>query len=151
MFLQRYLGLLRGLLIVVGVGLFLAGLDAVASMPTPPPESDGFIEGLTYIFGLLFGVGGLLLVQVEYAIPPGSGRFGPLADRNPGIRGGVVIVGYLAVAIGMVYVVPLLAPTVTGSTTYALALFVLGIAAVVGSPIALVLAAGDLLHRVVRT
>lgn len=152
MSLHRHLGILRGLLISVGLVLFVAGLDAVASMPTPPPESDGFIEGLTYIFALVLGVAGLLAVQVGYAVPAGTGRFefGPLADRSPGLRSGVAVLVYLSIAVLMVYGVPVVVPSVTESMTYATGLFVFAIAAIVGSVIACCLAAAGFLTRSVR-
>lgn len=152
MSLHRYLGLVRGLLIVVGGGLFVAGLDAVASLPPSPPQSDGFIEGLTYLFALLLGVGGLLAVQVGYALPAGTGRFrfGPLSDRSPGLRAGIAVVCYVSIGLLMVYVVPVVVPSVTENMTYATGLFVFGIATIVGSVVALVLASAGFLVQTVR-
>ncbi|MFC7045850.1 hypothetical protein ACFQH6_10935 [Halobacteriaceae archaeon GCM10025711] len=152
MFFRRYVGLLRGLLMAVGLFLFYAGLNSVARLPPGPPESDGFIRGLAYMFALIVGVAGLLLVQVGYAIPAGTGRFrvGPLAGRSAGLRGGVAVLVYFVVAALMVYGIPAVVPAVTESMTYATGLFVLVIAGVLGTVLAVLFALGGLVIRASR-
>jgi hypothetical protein len=145
MSLRRYFGIVRTLLLLVG-------LDAVASMPPLPPESDGFIEGFAYIFALLLGVTGLVVAQVGYALPAGTGRFrvGPLADRSAGVRSGAVVVLYLLIAFVMVYGIPVVVPGVTESMTYGTALFVFAFAAVVGAAVTSVAALSDMALDVYR-
>lgn len=149
MSLHRYFEYLRVLLILVGVGLFASGLNTVASMPMGPPESDGFIEGLAYIYAILIGGIGLLLVQIGYVLPTGSGRLqiGPLTNRSPATRGGITAIVYLLIAFVMVYGIPLLVPGVTASMTYATGLFVFVIAGGAGIVVTVVLTVGNLTHR----
>jgi hypothetical protein len=152
MSLRRYFGVVRGLLLLVGIALFVVGLDAVASTSPSPPESDGFVEGLAYIFALISGVSGLVVAQIGYALPAGTGRFrvGPLADRGAGVRSGAVVVLYLLIAIVMVYGIPVIVPSVTESMTYVTALFVFAIAAVVGAVVTGIAALSDMLLELYR-
>lgn len=149
MFLHRYLGFFRALLVGFGLTLFVAGLNTVASTPTPPPESDGFLKGLAYIYALLVGVTGLLVVQIGYALPAGTGwlRTGPLADRSVGTRGVAVVLVYMLMVLLMVYGIPRLVPSVTESTAYATGLFIFGIASGVGGVLALLFVLGGLITR----
>jgi hypothetical protein len=152
MSLRRYFWIVRALLLLVGGGLFVAGLDAVASTSPSPPESDGFVEGLAYIFALISGVTGLVVAQIGYALPAGTGRFrvGPLADRSVGVRSGAVVVLYVLLALVMVYGIPVIVPSVTESMTYVAALLVFAIAAVVGVVVAVVAGSADLLLGMYR-
>lgn len=131
--------------------LFVSGIDTVASLSPAPPNSDGFLDGLAYLFSLILGVAGLLVVQMGYAFPAGSGRFraGPLVDRSVSVRSVVVVVVYFVTALLMVYGIPMVVPAVTESTTYAAVFIVVGIAAVVGLVLTLLLALGGLLLHLV--
>lgn len=137
---------------VVGLALVAAGLDTVASTASAPPDSDGFIQGLAYLFALILGVSGLLAVQIGYALPAGTGRLrvGPLADRSAGARAGVTVLLYALVVLVMVYGVPAVVPSVTESTTYATGLFFVAIATVVGAVLALLFALAGAVLRVAR-
>lgn len=129
--------------------LFGSGINTVASLSPAPPNSDGFLDGLAYLFSLILGVAGLLVVQIGYALPAGSGRFrvGPLGDRSVSVRSGVVVVVYFVTALLMVYGFPMVVPAVTESTTYAAVFIVVGIAAAVGVVLTLLLALGGFLFQ----
>jgi hypothetical protein len=118
-------------------------------MPMGPPESDGFVQGLAYMYAILIGVLGLVLVQIGYVFPAGRGRFrvGPLATRTPALRGGATVLVSVLIAFSMVYVVPTLVPSVTASDTYVTALFVVVIAGGVGAVLSVLLALGNLIQR----
>lgn len=149
MSLREYLGPVRLLIVLVGLGLFAAAIETVASLPPAPPNSDGFVEGLAYIGSLLLGVAGLLLVELGYAIPAGIGRFrrGPLADRSSGLRAGTAVLAYVGVAVLMVYGIPFLIPSVTESMAYVTGFMVLAVSAGAGAVLALVLFVGGILFR----
>lgn len=151
MSLRRYFGYIRILLVLVGLGFFASGLNTVASMPMGPPESDGFVEGLAYIYAILVGVIGLLLVQIGYILPTERGRFqvGSLLNRGPATRGGLTAIVYLLIAFVMVYGIPLLVPSVTASMTYATGLFIFVIAGGAGLVVAVLLTVGNLTHRLI--
>ena len=131
--------------------LFASGINTVASLSPAPPNSDGFLDGLAYLFSLVLGVAGLLVVQIGYAFPAGSGRFrvGPFVDRSVSVRSGVMVVVYFVTALLMVYGFPMIVPAVTESTTYAAVFIAVGIAAVGGLVLTLLLALGGLLFHLV--
>lgn len=147
MSIRRFFGLIRILLVGIGLSLFAAGIDTVASMPQAPPTSDGFPQGLGYLFSLVLGVSGLLVVQIGYAFPVGIGRFrgGPLVDHSAGARSGVVVVVYFMTALFMVYVIPALFSSVTGSPTYITGFLVFVFATVSGLGLTFLLTFGGLL------
>lgn len=143
--------LLVPLLVFVGLSLLVHGLYTVASMPMAPPESDGFIQGLAYIYAILVGVVGLLFVQIGYVFPAGNGRFqvGPLANRTVTMRGGITVLTYVLIALLMIYAIPLIVPSVTANATYVTGLFVFAIAGGVGTVITAFLTLGNLTQRVI--
>jgi hypothetical protein len=83
---------------LVGLGV-LVGL---ATMPPPPPGSDGFVSGLAYIFGGAIAVFALGAAALGVALPTllgtddrlGFGRFQRLALKAAGaLFGGGLLVG----------------------------------------------------------
>lgn len=149
---RRYLGLVRALLVAAGVLLFALGIDTVVTTPPPPPDSDRFLEGLTFFVSLVVAALGLLVAQVGYAVPAGSGRLraGPLADRSAGLRGGVAALLYVAAGLLLVYVVPAVLPAVTESTPYVVSLLALFVAGVLGAVLSVLYALGGRLLRTAR-
>ena len=149
---SRYLGLVRGVVVGIGLLLFIAGLNTVASMPPAPPESDGFVHGLAYMGALILGVAGLILVQIGYSLPSGTGQFqvGPLADRSTGLRSGVTVLLYFGTAAVMVYGLPHVVPSVTESTTYVTGLFIIVIAGVLGVLYTVLVSIAGFLIRAIR-
>lgn len=152
MSLQQYLGPVRFLFVLLGLGLFAAAIETVASLPPAHPNSDGFVEGLAYIGSLLLGIAGLLLVELGYAIPAGVGRFrgGPLADRSSGLRAGAAVLAYLGIVVLMVYGIPFVIPSVTESMAYATGLMIIASSAGIGAVLALGLFIGGMVFRVSR-
>lgn len=144
---RSYLGLVRALLVAIGVLLYALGIDTVVT--TPPPESDGFLRGLTFVVSLVVAALGLLVVQFGYAVPPGTGRFrtGPLADRSAGLRSGVVALLYVGAGSLLVYGVPALFPGVKGSTAYVVGLLAFFVAGVIGAVLSVLYALGGRLFR----
>lgn len=145
----RYFGILRAFLLLVGLWLVATALHSVASTP-PPPNSDGFLEGLGYLNALISGVFGLLVIQIGYALPAGIGRFrfGPLANRSAATRGGVTVVVYVLVALLMVYGIPPVVPGVTESATYVTGFFLVSIASGIGVLIVILLVFVGLMFRI---
>ncbi|MFD1526173.1 hypothetical protein [Halolamina salina] len=151
---KRYLGLARAALLLVGAGVFCYGLYVGATIPEPPPNSDGVPTGFAVIFVLLAQSVGAALAHVGYALPAGSGRFrfGPLADRAAVVRAGaatVVFVAALGLLTALGWVLPESLPRAV-SGTYAFS----WLGAVVGSltvvVLTAVLAVGTGLWRLVQ-
>ena len=151
---KRFLGLARAALLLVGVGVFCYGIYVGATMPEPPPDSDGVPTGFAVVFVLLAQSIGAGLAQIGYALPAGNGllRFGPLVDRPPVVRAAaatVVFVGGGALLTGLGWVLPDSLPEVV-SGTYAFAWFGAAVGSITGVVLTAVLAVGTALWRLMR-
>lgn len=60
---------------VAGTGAFLVvvSVGQILTMPSPPPESDGFVGGLAVLFLYFLAWVGFLVLSLGLAIPPGDG------------------------------------------------------------------------------
>ena len=68
----------RAVLFVGGVGVAGATVFKLATMPPPPPGSDGFAHGMAAIFGGLILVASLGVAAVSVVLPAVLGREDPL-------------------------------------------------------------------------
>lgn len=86
--LRRYFGVLRAILLLAGGVAFCWAVYTGATLPEPPPNSDGLPTGFAVAFVLVGQSVGAVLAHVGYALPAGIGRFrfGPLADRPAVVR-----------------------------------------------------------------
>ncbi|MFW5948984.1 MAG: hypothetical protein ACOCSD_05245 [Halolamina sp.] len=145
---------LRVTLLVLGVSVFLAAVWFGATMPEPPPDSDGVPVGFAVVFVVLGQTAGALLALVGYALPAGSGRlrFGPLAARSAATRVAAAAVGFTVTTLLLTvlgWVLPDSLPRIVTGTHGFLWLGA-AVGSVVGVVLAAVLAVGTVLWRVVR-
>ncbi|MFW5935586.1 MAG: hypothetical protein ACOCQL_07025 [Halolamina sp.] len=151
---KPYLGPLRVGLLTVGVLVFGYGVYVGATIPEPPPNSDGVPTGFAVVYVLLVQSAGALVAQVGYALPPGGGRFrfGPLADSPAVVRAAAATAAFVT-AVALVtafgWVLPDSLPrVVTGTHAF------LWFGAVAGSAVGVVLTAvvavGTVLWRLAR-
>ncbi|QKY21587.1 hypothetical protein B4589_014830 [Halolamina sp. CBA1230] len=151
---KRYLGLVRAGLLIVGVGTLCYGVYVGATLPEPPPDSDGVPAGFAVVFVLITQSAGALLAQVGYALPAGSGpfRFGPLADRSAIVRAAAATAAFVGAAVlltALGWILPdSLSRAVSG--TYAFAWFGAAAGSATGVGLTAVLAVGTGLWRLVR-
>lgn len=96
------LAAVRILFVVAGVGVAALTVLELATMPPPPPESDGFVHGLAAIVGSVVIVLSLGLAAVGISLPTllgqddrlGFNRWQRLALKGAGVLiGGGVVVG----------------------------------------------------------
>ncbi len=151
---KQYFGLARAALLLVGAGVFCYGIYVGATIPEPPPNSDGVPTGFAVIFVLIAQSVGASLAHVGYALPAGSGRFrfGPLADRAAVVRAAAaaaVFVGGLALLMALGWVLPDSLPQVV-SGTYAFAWFGAAVGSLTGVVLTAVLAVGTGLWRLMQ-
>jgi len=99
---------LRAVLVVAGIGIAAATAYHLATLPPPPPESDGFAYGMAGLFG-----GGLILLSLGVAalslvLPTLLGREDPIGfnrGQRLALKGaGLLLVGgfVLALVVGFV-------------------------------------------------
>ncbi|NHX35502.1 MULTISPECIES: hypothetical protein [Halolamina] len=151
---KRYLGPLRAVLSVVGVLILCYGVYFGATLPEPPPNSDGVPTGFAVIYVLLVQSAGALLAQVGYALPAGTGRFrfGPLADSPAVVRAAAataLFVTAVALVTAFGWVLPESVPRVV-SGTHAFLWFAAVAGSAVGVVLTAVLAVGTALWRLVQ-
>lgn len=77
------LGTARVVLVVGGVGFAVATVLALASMEPAPPDSEGFVTGLAYVFGSVIVVLAVGAAGLGVALPSIVG-----ADDSLGFTGG---------------------------------------------------------------
>ncbi|WP_435116854.1 hypothetical protein [Halolamina sp. C58] len=151
---KQYFGLARAALLLVGASVFCYGIYVGATIPEPPPNSDGFPAGFAVIFVLIAQSIGATLAHVGYALPAGSGRFrfGPLADRPAVVRAAVATAVFVGAGIVLTVVGRLLPESVPRvvSGTYAFSWFGAVIGSLTGVVLSLVLAVGTGLWRLVH-
>jgi len=140
---RRYFGLVRATLLLAGAAVFCYGVYFGATIPEPPPNSDGVPTGFAVIYVLIVQSVGALIAQVGYAFPAGTGRFrfGPLADRPVVVRAGTATAAFVGL-FALVMVFWMLIPDslslpgiVTGTNTF------LWFGAVAGTTVGVVLTA----------
>ncbi|GAB7095539.1 hypothetical protein JCM30237_26930 [Halolamina litorea] len=151
MSLKRYLGLVRGALLLSGTVVLCWGVYVGATIPEPPPDTDGVPVGFAVAFVLLDHAGGALLLQSGYALPPGTGRFrfGPLADRPAAVRAAVLTAAF-AVAVVLLTVLGWILPDSLPrlvSGTYAFSWLGAAVGTAVGIAVTVVLGAATALVR----
>ena len=68
---------------IAGIGALLVAvaIGGIATMPSPPPGSEGFVSGLAALFLYFVGWVGFLIMSTGLAIPPGEG-YGITFDRR---------------------------------------------------------------------
>ncbi|ELZ80936.1 hypothetical protein C453_18405 [Haloferax elongans ATCC BAA-1513] len=66
----------------IGAALVAFSLWNVYTLPPPPPESDGFVQGLAGFFFLIITLSGFVLAAVGLLVPPGPG-YGINFTRGP--------------------------------------------------------------------
>lgn len=108
---KRYVGLVRAALVLAGLGTLCYTVYFGATIPEPPPNSDGVPTGFGVIFALLAQSGGALLVLLGYSLPVGTGRFrfAPFAERPAVVRaaaGTVAFAGGAALLTALGWVLP---------------------------------------------
>ena len=150
----RYLGALRIVLLLAGTGAFCWGIYTGATLPEPPPNSDGLPTGFAVAIVLLAQFAGTLLAQVGYAIPAGTGRlrFGPLADRPAVVRAAAATGAFAALALLLLvagWVLPDSLPRVV-SGTYAFSWLGAAVGAAVGVALTALSAVGTGAARLLR-
>jgi len=57
----------------VGALLVALSVGSILTMPSPPPESEGFVAGLAVLFLYFLAWVGFLVLSAGLAIPPGDG------------------------------------------------------------------------------
>lgn len=72
------LAAVRAAFVALGVGAAAATVLGLASMPPPPPESDGFVRGMAVIAGGAITVLSLGLAALGVSLPALLGRDDPL-------------------------------------------------------------------------
>ena len=101
----------RAVLAVAGVGVAALTVRALASMPPPPPGSDGFAHGMAGLVGGLVIVLSLGVAALGVALPALVGRDDPLGFnrwQRLGLKAaGALVVGGLAVGLVLGFVVGL--------------------------------------------
>lgn len=98
---------------IAGFGLLGVALavSQFLTLPPPPPDGDGFVEGLAVFFLYVIGFAGFVIAALGFAIPPGDHvgiRFNRWQRR--------LLVGAAVCALGSV-VAPLAAWPVLASTS----------------------------------
>lgn len=66
---ETALAVARVVLVVAGLGVVAATVLTLVSMPPSPPESDGFVRGLAWIFGSVIVVLALGAAALGVALP----------------------------------------------------------------------------------
>lgn len=74
----RALAVVRTVLVVIGAGGALLVAYSLATMPAPPPDSDGFIHGGALLYGGIIVVLGLGMAALGVALPTLVGTADPL-------------------------------------------------------------------------
>lgn len=102
----------RAVLFVGGVGVAAATAYELATMPPPPPDSDGFAHGMAAIFGSAIIVVSLGLATVSVVLPSVLGRDDPLGFnrwQRLALKGAGVLIGggfVLGMAYGFITIPP---------------------------------------------
>lgn len=106
--LRALLGSLQIPVAALGGFLVIFSISLVLTMPSPPPESEGFVSGLAFIFLYFLAWVGVLVTSFGLAIPPGEG-YGITFNRYQrglfllaGVAGVLSAVGPFA-AFGLIY------------------------------------------------
>ena len=98
--LKRYaLNGVRLVLVVVGLAVAIGTIQALVSMPEPPPDSDGFAHGMAYFFGGLFVVLALGATGLGVALPAILGAEDPLGFANNLLQAPAMLLIWLAVTL----------------------------------------------------
>lgn len=152
--LKRYFGLLRATRLFAGGVTLCWAIYFGATVPEPPPNSDGVPTGFAVTIVLLVQFAGTLIAQVGYVLPAGTGRFrfGPLADRPAVVRaaagtGTFATLVFLLAVLG--WVLPDSMPSLV-SGTYAFTWLGGVVGAAVGVVLTVLLAAGTGIVRLSR-
>lgn len=104
---RSLLGPLRIFLVLVGLAVVVGAVLSLATMPEPPPGSDGFPAGLAYGFLFVAATAGLAVVAGGLAIPaPADSPGGSMlrfrrAQRLLAATGLVLLVGSLVLGLGV--------------------------------------------------
>lgn len=91
----RTLAVVRSVLVVIGVVVAAQSVHSLATMPPPPPESDGFVRGLALFFGTVKIVFALGLAAVGVALPTLLGADDPLGFgrwQRHALKGAVLVI-----------------------------------------------------------
>jgi len=151
---KRYVGLARAALLLGGALVFCYGIYIGATIPEPPPNSDGLPSGFAVMFALIVHFVGTALAHVGYALPAGSGRFrfGPLADRPAVVRAAAATAVFVGGGVLLTVLGQLLPESLprAASGTYAFAWFGAAIGSLTGVVLTFVLAVGTGLWRLVQ-
>ena len=151
---KRFLGPVRGALLLAGGGALCWTVYFGATLPEPPPGGDGVPAGFAVILALIVQAAGALAVQVGYALPAGTGqfRFGPLADRSAVHRSAAATVVFVAAALvlrAVGWVLPDSLPQAV-SGAYAFSWLSVAVGTVTGVVLTAVLAAATAVVRLLR-
>lgn len=95
--------------LLVGGGLLVAGgtVYGLATMPPAPPNGDGFVEGLAYLFGSMIVALGLGAATVGLVLPTALGADDPIGfgrGQRLLLKGAGLVVGggfLVALAVGI--------------------------------------------------
>jgi len=93
------LGAVRALLVAAGVVVAVATVYSVVSMPAPPPGSEGFAQGMAYVFGTAIVVFAISAAALGMALPSLLGTddalgFSYWQRRSLQAAGGLVVAGF---------------------------------------------------------
>lgn len=100
------LGAVRVVLGVAGLGVAAATILALVTLPPAPPNSEGFVRGLTYVFGVVIVVLALGAAGLGVALPSMLGTddvLGFSAGQRLLLKGAAALVGggfLLGLAVG---------------------------------------------------
>ncbi|PSQ01744.1 hypothetical protein BRC92_10060 [Halobacteriales archaeon QS_4_69_31] len=114
--LRSILGSLQLPVATVGTLLVVVAVGSVATMPSPPPESEGVVAGLAVLFMYVLAWVGFLVTSLGLAIPPGDGYGVTFTRYQRGLFVLAAVAGLLSavgpfVAFGLVYSNPSLMTT----------------------------------------
>jgi hypothetical protein len=151
---RRYLGVLRAVLLLAGVGAFCWAVYFGATLPEPPPNSDGLPMGFAVAYVVVVQIGATILGHTGYALPAGIGRFrfGPLANRPAVVRAAAATGAFAALALLLLvlgWVLPDALPHAV-SGTYAFTWIGAVVGAAVGVVVTVLLAVGTAAVRLWR-
>ena len=154
MSLRRYFGAIRAALLLAGGVAFCWAVYFGATLPEPPPNSDGLPAGFAVAFVLIAQSASALVAQVGYALPAGTGRFrfGPLADRPAIVRAAAATAAFASLTLLLLvagWVLPDSMPSVV-TGTYAFTWLGAVVAGAIGLVLTALLAVGTAAVRLYR-